>query len=242
MNLLADSILRCIIVDDEPPARKILREYVEDVSFLQLVAEFGEAIEAYNFLRREAIDLIYLDIEMPRLSGIEFLRSVERDSLVVLTTAYPQFALEGYDLEVLDYLLKPIGFDRFLKAAEKARNYFAFVNRPSLKESPDFFFVKSNRRLERVHFADVLYVEAMANYVIIHTAAKKLVAYLTFKGIEEQLPQEKFARIHKSYLVALAAVQRIEDETVAIGVTRLPIGKTYRDEFLQKIAPFLIKR
>lgn len=243
MKKMSEEILRCAIIDDEPVARKILREYAEDVDFLRLAGEFGDAVEAYNFICRETVDLIFLDIEMPRLSGIELLKSVKRDSLVVLTTAYPQFALESYELDVLDYLLKPIAFERFLKAAEKSRARLLANNRRSAAESPpEFFFVKSNRRIERVAFDDVLYVEGLSNYVVIHTADKKLVAYLTFKNIEAQLPAERFVRIHKSYLVALAAISRIEDDTVALGSSKLPVGKFYRDHFLQKIASFSLKR
>ena len=235
--------MRCIIVEDEPFARKILREYAEDVETLELVGEFETAVEAFNFLSRETVDLIFLDIQMPRMTGIEFLQTVKRDAPVILTTAYPNYALQGYELDVLDYLLKPIGFDRFLKAVGKATDYFNAKNLiPHEPVAPSSFFVKCERRIEQIKFDEVLYVEAMANYVIIHTTRGKFVTYLTFKGIEEKLPEKLFIKIHKSYLVALTAINSVEDDEVIVGKIRLPIGKTNKTDFLKRISPRFFRR
>lgn len=235
--------VRCIIVEDEPFARKILREYIEDVRTLELTGEFETAVDAFDFLSRETVDLIFLDIQMPRMTGIEFLQSVRRDAPVILTTAYPNYALQGYDLDVLDYLLKPIGFDRFLKAVGKATEYLKTKTPvPQQTLEPDSFFVKCDRRIRQIRFDEVLYVEALANHVIIHTTHGKFITYLTFKGIEEKLPEKLFVKIHKSYLVAIKAINSVEDDEAIVGKIRLPISKTNKTDFLKRISPLFFRR
>ena len=235
--------VRCIIVEDEPFARKILREYMEDVKTLRLCGEFETAVDAYNFLAQETVDLIFLDIQMPRMTGIEFLQNVRHNALVILTTAYPNYALQGYELDVLDYLLKPIGFDRFLKAVNKATEQLKARN-SILPQSaqPDSFFVKCERKIEQIKFSEVLYVEAMANYVVIHTTKGKFITYLTFKGIEEKLSEKQFVKIHKSFLVSMPAISSVEEDEVIVAKTRLPIGRIYKSDFLKRISPLVFKR
>lgn len=236
-------LMRSIIVDDEPFARKILREYVEDVETLRLCGEFETAVDAYNFLARESVDLIFLDIQMPRMTGIEFLQSIKRDALVILTTAYPNYALQSYDLDVLDYLLKPIGFDRFLKAVSKgAEQLKARTSASALDFESDFFFIKCESRIEQIKFNEVIFVEAMSNYIIINTTRGKFITYLTFKGIEQKLPKQQFVKIHKSFLVFIPAISSVEDDEVVVGKKRLPIGKTHKTDFLKRISPFVFKR
>jgi DNA-binding LytR/AlgR family response regulator len=236
--------LKCLIVDDEPVARKIIREYIDDVDFLELSGEVENPARAAPFLGGDhGADLIFLDVQMPGMNGIDFLKTVHPAPMTVLTTAYPQYALQGFELDVLDYLVKPIGFDRFLKAAHKAREYH--LMKTVFQENgavPDAFFVKSDRRIEKIAFHEILYVQAMANYVVIHTPTRKYVAHLTLKGVEESLPADQFVRIHKSYVVALSAVTSIESTAAALGPRVLPVSKHYRTAAMQKIQPFLLKR
>jgi DNA-binding LytR/AlgR family response regulator len=235
--------LKCLIIDDEPIARKIIREYVADIRFLELVGEAENPIRTRHFLAEHAVDLIFLDVEMPGMNGIEFLRLVHPSTLTILTTAYPQYALQGYELDVLDYLVKPISFERFLKAVQKAQHYHQLTHNSSAGPAPaEAIFIKCERKIERIQVDDILYVKAMANYVVLHTAQRKYIAYQSMKGMEEKLPAGLFVRIHKSYLVALPAISSIDHHQVLLGETALPVSKSYRQAALEKIDPFLIRR
>jgi DNA-binding LytR/AlgR family response regulator len=194
-----------------------------------------------GLLQKNKIDLIFLDIQMPKLTGIEFVKALSDPPLVIFTTAYSEYALEGFELDVVDYLLKPISFARFLKAAEKAQSYL-YARNKEVSITRDFFFIKCNGKIERIVMTDVLYIEAMANYVIIHTRQKKYITYLTFSGIEEQLPSELFVQIHKSFLVAISAIQTIDGNEVITSSMRLPLSKTHRNEVMSRIESRLIKR
>ncbi len=235
--------LNCLIVDDEPLARKVLREYIEDVEFLSLAGEAESPVAANNTMSRMKIDLLFLDIQMPKISGLDFLKNLQSAPMTVMTTAYPEYALQGFELDVLDYLVKPIGFDRFLKAVNKAKDFHELRSQAERKgDESEFFFVKCDQKLEKINLADVLYVEALSNYVIINTEQRRYVTYLTLKGIEEKLPKDQFVRIHKSYLVSLKAVISIEDDEVQLRSKDLPISKHYRGQFLDRINPNLFKR
>jgi two-component system, LytTR family, response regulator len=240
-HLKSGSGINCLVVDDEPIAREGLMEYIRQISFLNPVAQCKSAVEAAVQMKKEDIDLIFLDIQMPRITGIEFLKALVNPPLVIFTTAYPEYALEGFELDVIDYLLKPISLPRFLKAVEKAQSYLSARKR-EISVTDDFFFIKCNGRIERIMIGEVVYIEAMSNYVIIHTPSKKFITYITFSGIEEQLPSGRFVRIHKSYMVAIPAIQTIEGNEVVTGIDRLPISKIYRSNVMQKIEPRLIKR
>lgn len=236
-------VLNCLVVDDEPLARKVLREYIEDVEFLALGSEAGSAIAANNLLSRGDIDLLFLDIQLPRVSGLDLLKGLVSPPLTVLTTAYPEYALQGFELDVLDYLVKPISFERFLKAVNRAKVLYEFRPKSESKSSsPDSFFVKCDQRIEKIDMADVLYVEALSNYVIIKTTDRQYVTYLTLKGIEDQLPKDQFVRIHKSYLVSLKAVVSIDGDEVNLRDRQLPISKHYRAQIFDRIKTNLIKR
>ena len=229
--------LNCIIIDDEPIARKGLREYIQDVDFLQLVGEFDSPLKATDVLSNEKIDLMFLDIHMPKITGIEFLRSLQHPPQVIFTTAYPQYAVDGFDLNVLDYLVKPVSFDRFLKAAMKAKD---MINKMSVAGSPantkeDYVFIKADNKLVKIFYNDILYVEALQNYVTIHTANKKYITYLTFKGMEESLPADQFIRVHKSYLVSANKIESIEGNSIRIGQHEIPISRTVKEEVLEKL-------
>ena len=234
-------MINCLIVDDEPIAREGMLEHVRQVDYLLPVAECKSAVEAAGVLQKNRIDLIFLDIQMPKLTGIEFVKALAHPPMIIFTTAYSEYALEGFELDVVDYLLKPVSFPRFLKATEKARSYLQ-AREKDLSITADFFFIKCNGRIEKIVIADVLYIEGMANYVVIHARQKKYITYLTFHSISVQLPADMFIRIHKSYLVALAAIQSIDISALNIEGATLPISKNYRNDMMARIEGRMLKR
>lgn len=224
--------LRCIIVDDEPLARKGMEEYLADVSYLTHVGSFENAPQAAAFLAKEPVDLMLLDIRMPRVSGLDFLKALKSPPLVILTTAFPQYALESYELQVLDYLVKPISFDRFQKATQKALDYFSLKHPHTV---PDFFFIKSNHKLEKIFFHEVLYVEAMQNYCIIHTSAQKHIGYITLTAMQEKLPADQFMKVHKSFIVAVNKITGIKGNSLTLEKVSLPISRSLRQQVSERI-------
>jgi DNA-binding LytR/AlgR family response regulator len=235
-------MINCLVVDDEPIARKGILEHIRQIDFLNCLAECRSAIEATQWLQTKKIDLIFLDIQMPKLTGIDFLKNLQKPPLVVFTTAYPEYAIEGFELDVLDYLLKPISFARFYKASAKAYDYLSLKTKYDGNQVEDFFFIKCNQKIEKIKVADVLYIEGMSNYIIVHTSQKKYITYLTFKAVEEQLPQNVFIRIHKSFLVSLNAVKTIDGNELKLENISLPISKNYKEEVLSKISNKFIRR
>jgi DNA-binding LytR/AlgR family response regulator len=201
--------IKCIITDDEPFARKGLQGYIEQIDFLQLRGVCENAVELNSLLKKEQVDLLFLDIEMPYVTGIDFIKSLSNPPKVIFTTAYEQYALQGFELEVLDYLLKPISFERFMKAANKAHDYF--YGQRSVSDTQDYIFVKADSKLEKINFADILFVEALENYVAIYTKERKVITHLTLKMLQDKLPAGMFIQPHKSYLVAIAAHQQIPE-------------------------------
>ncbi len=234
-------MINCLVVDDEPIARDGMLEYIREVDYLNPVAGCKSAMEAAGLLQKHQIDLIFLDIQMPKLTGIDFLRALVQPPLVIFTTAYAEYALEGFELDVVDYLLKPVPFPRFLKAVEKARSYLHVAGK-EVSVVDDFFFIKSNGKIEKIMVADLCYIEAMANYVVIHARQRTYITYLTLHGIEEALPTDQFIRIHKSYLVALSAVQSIDGVELNLEGKVLPISKSYRMEVMNKIEQRMFRR
>jgi DNA-binding LytR/AlgR family response regulator len=234
--------LRCIIADDEPVARKILREFIEQLPSLELTAEFKNAMRTEVFLQDNSADIIFLDINMPRISGLQFLKRCPVRPLVILTTAYPEYALEGYELDVIDYLLKPIAFDRFAKAVKKASDYIVLKEKKEAENPATYLFVKSEKRIEKIELADILYIESMGNYINIITAQKKIVAYLTLKGIESKLPSDQFIKVHQSFLIPLARIEFIEGNRIKLKDASIPIGRNYRDAVMKLVDERLIKR
>jgi DNA-binding LytR/AlgR family response regulator len=239
--LKSNTVINCLVVDDEPIAREGMMEYIGQISYLNAVAQCKSAAEAAGLMQKHKIDLIFLDIQMPKLTGIEFVKALAEPPLIIFTTAYSEYALEGFELDVVDYLLKPISFSRFLKSAEKAQSYLYARNR-EVSITDDFFFIKCNCKIEKIMMADVVYIEAMSNYVIIHTRQKKYITYLTFSGIEEQLPAHQFVRIHKSYIVAISAIQTIDGNDVITSSMRLPMSKNHRNDVMSRIESKLFKR
>jgi DNA-binding LytR/AlgR family response regulator len=211
-----------------------MQEYVSRVPFLELTGVASNASEARDHLKARAADLLLLDIEMPGESGLELLRSLENPPLVILVTAFDAYALQGFELDVVDYLVKPVLFERFLKAATKAREYHLYRSQPGIA-SADYVFVKSNGKLEKVLFQEILYVEAMQNYVVINRPAGKLIVYMTLSGLERQLPEARFMRVHKSFLVALDKVSTIEGHTLHITGQRIPVSRILREEVTRRI-------
>jgi DNA-binding LytR/AlgR family response regulator len=227
------SPIRCIICDDEPFARKGLQGYVEQIDFLSLRGVCETAIELNSLLKKEPADLLFLDIEMPYITGIEFLRNFPNPPKVILTTAYEKYALQGFELEVMDYLLKPISFDRFLRAANKAFDYFRGQQGPA--SGGDYIFVKADSKLEKIHFGDILFAEALENYVAIYTREKKVITHLTLKMLQEKLPASAFIQPHKSWLVSIEKIDSIEGNILHIGAFQVPISKYQKEEVMEKI-------
>ncbi len=229
-------VIRCIIIDDEPLARKGIREYISDVDFLELAGEFGHAAQATGPISSGEAQLIFLDIQMPKITGLDFIRTLKDPPPVVFTTAYPQYALEGFEVNALDYLVKPISFDRFLKAALKAREFYEIRESNAVaKTGNEYFFIKADQKLVRINYADILFAEAMQNYVTIHTKEKKYITYLTFRTVEDYLPADRFIRVHKSYIVAADRIDSIDGSDIRIATHYIPISRNLKDEVMEKL-------
>lgn len=234
--------LNCVIIEDEPLARNLMIDYVNKVPTLNLLAAFPNPLEAMPTLQSAQIDILFLDVQMPELTGISLLKILKKKPMVVLTTAYSQYALEGYELDVADYLLKPITFERFLKAVEKVSQRLESAAKPSNTISVEtnpvanpFVFVKDGTSLVKVRLNDILYVEGLKDYVTIHTPAQKIVTLQRLKALEEQLPADKFIRIHNSFIISLDAIEVIHKNEVVIKGQSIPIGDTYRKTFREFI-------
>ena len=231
-------IISCMIIDDEPLARKGLKEYIADTEFLELAAEFDNPLKASEMLGRGDIQLLFLDIQMPRITGLEFFRSLPHPPPVIFTTAFPQYALDGFEVNALDYLVKPISFERFLKAAMKAREFYEIREKNNVEapvEAADYFFIKADNKLVKLRFDEILFAEALQNYVVIHTADKKYISYLTFRSVEEYLPVSRFVKTHKSYIIAASRVDSIEGNDIRIGQHHIPISRNLKDEVMEKL-------
>jgi DNA-binding LytR/AlgR family response regulator len=230
--------INCIIIDDEPLARAGLKEYVDDIDFFNLLGSFDNALAATELLGSGNVHLLFLDIQMPKLTGIDFFKSLKNPPAVIFTTAYPQYALEGFEVNALDYLVKPISFDRFYKAALKAKDFYGprQNEKAATKESDtNYFFIKADNSLVKIFYADILFVEALQNYVTIHTTEKKYISYLTFKSVEDYLPAEGFIKVHKSYIIAAAKVSSIDGNEICMGQHRIPISRSLKDEVMEKL-------
>lgn len=224
--------IKCIITDDEPVARKGLRSYIEKIDFLTLIGECEDAIQLNTILKTQEIDLIFLDIEMPEMSGLELLSNITNHPKVIIVSAYEQYALKGYEFDVTDYLLKPVSFDRFLKSVNKVHDLL----KKEQQNDIDYIFVKSDKQLKKILFKDILFIESMENYVIIQTCSFKEVVYTTLKQIYESLPQSIFQQTHRSYIVNIEKVIAIDGNQLAITSSyKIPVAKNYRDNIFNLI-------
>lgn len=222
----------CIIIDDEPLSRELIGDYVADCHELNLLASFANAIDARNYLQLEPVDLLFLDINMPRLSGISLIKSLPKAPAVIFITAYPDYAVEGFELEAVDYLLKPVEQERFMKAISR------FISRLTQKEtSPDFIMVKADKKIFRIELDQLLYVEAMGDYIRVVTTDRKLTVYDRLSSFMERLPRDRFCQIHKSYLIALSRIDYLEGNQVHLGEICLPVGKNFRNNLTDWLQP-----
>lgn len=234
-------MLNCVIVDDEPLAREGLAGYVKEIDFLQLAGVCLNPVELGKLLGSQKTDLIFLDIQMPKINGIDFLRILQNPPMIIITTAFSEYALEGFQLNVLDYLLKPITFDRFFKAVARARDYHQLTVKPSsadpasLQRGEDFVFIKCSNKFEKIHFADILYIEALQNYVVIYTTKGKYLTLLYLKNIEQNLDNKAFIRVHKSYIVPIAKIDSIDGNEIRIASHRIPVSRNYRELVIRQV-------
>lgn len=233
-------ILNCVTIDDEPLAREGISNYIREIDFLRMVGSGSNPVELIQLLDQQSIDLVFLDIQMPIMNGIDFLKMAQHPPMIIITTAYPSYALEGFQLDVLDYLLKPITFNRFFKAVNKAKNYAQLqlasaTEGSQAAEAEDYFFIKCENKYEKLFFADILYIQAMQNYVIIHTSKGKYITLLYLKNVEQYLEGQAFMRVHKSYIVAIPKIEAIDNNELLIQDHRIPISRNYKDRVLKQI-------
>lgn len=241
-------MLNVLIVDDEPLALDVLETYINQMPELRLVKRCSNALEANEALQSNKIDLMFLDIQMPQLTGIDFVKTLVDPPMIVFTTAYPNYAIQGFDLNALDYLLKPISLERFMKAVNKAVEHHEAMHRDNsapaaseqqLDDSTDFFFVKADKKLVKVNFNDIVYIEGLKDYVIIRLVHTRVITLQTMKSLEDRLPANKFRRIHRSFIVAMDKILAVDGSLVEVmekdKPKSLPIGKNYRDELLEMI-------
>ncbi|MDB4923451.1 LytTR family DNA-binding domain-containing protein [Mucilaginibacter sp.] len=226
--------ITCIITDDEPFARKGLQGYIEKIGFLDLKGVCEDALQLSDMLQKQPVDLLFLDIQMPHISGVDFIKALPRPPKVIFTTAFEQYAVQGFELDIMDYLLKPISYERFLKAAWKARDYFALRETTTSTAVP-YIFLKVNGKLEKINFDDILFIEGMENYVAIHLPNKKLITHSTIKALFEKLPPGQFIQTHKSFIAALNKVDTIEGNTLHIKQHQVPVSKYLREAVLGQI-------
>ena len=229
-------ILKTLIIDDEPLALNVLRKYTEDIKSIEVIGFCNNAVEAVEIIEKQTVDLIFLDINMPKLSGIEFLKMLKNPPLVIFTTANSEYAMEGYELNVLDYLVKPFSFARFLKAFQKAEYQFQLTKKTTSEEKAESVFIKSNKKTYQVKFSEIIYIEGLGDYIKIYTEKSHLVTNLSMKKMEELLPPSDFYRIHKSHIVNRTKIIAIEGNMVELPGIKLTIGSNYRTDFFARIS------
>ncbi|MCB0585315.1 MAG: response regulator transcription factor [Phaeodactylibacter sp.] len=225
--------ISCYIIDDEPPAIKVLEHYISQCPQLHLMGSATDAIQGMQAIQEKGPQLLLLDINMPKLSGISLLKALSHPPAAILTTAYPEYALDGFELEAIDYLLKPIAFERFLRAVNKARKFILAQETPD--EAPSFLLLQADRRLHRVPLNDILYLQAYGDYVKVHTTGQLYVPKTTLNQLEEELPADAFFRIHRSFLISLSRIKYLEGNFVVVGEEKIPVGRSYRAELLRRL-------
>lgn len=231
-------MITCLAIDDETPALDILEDNIRQIPFLQLLGKCKNAYAAMEAIQAQGpIDLLFLDIEMPGISGLSFVKSLPNKPMVIFITAYRNYAVEGFELDVLDYLVKPVAFDRFLKAAGKALEYQGFKQKEDGPLFPEYLFIHTEYQLTKIMLSEVTYIEGLRNYIRVHfsTNARPILSKLSLKAIEEKLPPARFARVHKSFIVCMDKIDSIRNDIIRIGLRDIPISKSCRDEFFRKI-------
>lgn len=229
-------MIKCLVIDDEPLAIDVLEDFIVKVPFLQLVKGCTSAMEAIEILHKEDIQLLFLDIQMPQISGVQFLKSLEYRPKVIFTTAYPDYALEGFNLDAVDYLLKPFTFERFLKAVNKAYQQINLQNKGNeVTTDKEYMFVKSGYDTVKVRFDEILYIEGLKDYVKIHTTGKTVIALMSMKQLEDTLP-DNFIRVHRSYIIDFNRISMVQKRKVFIDKVAIPIGEVYRDAFMERMS------
>ena len=230
--------MNCIIVDDEPLGRKAIQLLVKETPTLKLLNSFGDADTAEKFMLENRVDLVFLDIRMPGADGIEFAKTISKETLVVFTTAYSEYAVDSYELDAIDYLLKPVELGRFQKAVEKAYDYLLLLSEKSQKNqietvTTNHIFIKSDRRYHRILFENILFIEGMKDYVVIHTQQQKIITRITLKAVQKQFPPDIFMRVNKSYIVNLNQVESFDTSDIFIGKYEIAIGSNYKELFFK---------
>ncbi len=226
--------LSCLIIDDEEIAARGVEQYALQVPYIAAIRVCSSALEAMEIMANNTVDIIFLDIQMPKLTGLQFLRSLKNPPMVVIISAYPDYALEGYDLEVIDYIVKPFSFERFLKACNKCKEYFDLKNSPAAHDD-DYFFIKANNRIEKIMTGDVLFIESLENYINIYTPQKKYLTLVGLNVIENYLDSRQFIKVQKSYIVSKSKIDSIDGNMICIGAHRIPVSRKWRDEILANI-------
>jgi len=231
--------MKCIIVDDEPLAREAIQMLIDQTDNLDLIGSFNSPDSASKFLGNNEVDLIFLDIQMPGINGIEFAKTIPKETFVIFTTAFSEFATDSYEVDAIDYLIKPIKLKRFQKGVEKAQTYFKlfkadYTNNNIENITDDYFYVKADRKIFKVHFQDILFIQGLKDYVIMHTENQKVITAMNIKTIHEQLPKNMFVRVSKSYIINAKKIDSVDNNTVYIGKNEIPIGNIYRDSFFNE--------
>ena len=236
--------MKCLAIDDEPLALDVIKDFVEKTSFLDLRTTCNNALEALKLMQNEGVDLIFLDINMPNISGIEFLKSLKNAPLVIFTTAYSEHALEGFELDAIDYLVKPIAFDRFIKAVNKAYEIYTLYNykhkefRPSTIPENEFIFVNAEYSTVKINLKEILFIEGLKDYIKIYNGPRPILTHSTMKKMENKLPSSQFIRVHKSFIVSIYHIDAIERNFIVMGEKKIPIGETYKEAFYNRINDF----
>lgn len=233
--------VQCLIVDDEPPARELLTSYIEKIDDLEIQGQCSNALEAFAFIQKHPVHILFLDIQMPRMNGLELIKSLQSRPRIILTTAYREFAVEGFELDVLDYLVKPISFERFLKSISKYHQY-NILKQPAANENNEeafekaYMYFKVNKDLVKIFLKEIIYIESIKDYVKIVTAGRSVITYQRIGYMEEKLPENKFVRIHKSYIVSVDKIVSYNNDQVHVQSFSLPIGRNYKQQFLKSVA------
>lgn len=228
--------MNCIIIDDEPLAREAIEMLINQTDDLDLIGSFSSPETVTNFIERNTVELIFLDIQMPGINGIEFARTIPKETFVIFTTAYSEFATDSYEVDAIDYLIKPVKLERFKKAVEKAHTYSklfkaGYTSNNIEQVADNFFFVKADRRIFKVYFDNILFIQGLKDYVVMHTENQKVITAMNIKTIYDQLPKDRFVRVSKSYVINVEHIGSVDNNTVYIGTNEIPIGNIYRDFF-----------